>query len=226
MRRRRARDRGAPGLRDHELCRGPGNLARAMGITLGQPRGPLRRRLYRGGSRRVAREDRVEPADRHLGRRRPAMALLRRGPSGGVRAAVGLTPATASAGAATRSLTMRDLCRSVLRPSRRTDSEAAVPIFASATSRWSWPVLDGLAVERHDHVAGPEAALVGRRGARHPRSRGRRGCRARRTARRAAGSAWSTAIAPIDPRRTSPYLIRSSTTRRARLLGTAKPMPW
>ena len=30
---------------------------------------------------------------------------------------------------------------------------------------------------------------------------------------------------PIEPRRTSPNFIRSSTTFRARLLGTAKPIP-
>jgi len=34
MRRRRARGRGMAGLRDSDLCRGPGNLARAMGITI------------------------------------------------------------------------------------------------------------------------------------------------------------------------------------------------
>ena len=31
---------------------------------------------------------------------------------------------------------------------------------------------------------------------------------------------------PIEPRRTSPYLRKSLTTRRARLLGMAKPIPW
>lgn len=34
MRRRRSRYRGSARLRDEALCRGPGNLARAMGITL------------------------------------------------------------------------------------------------------------------------------------------------------------------------------------------------
>jgi DNA-3-methyladenine glycosylase len=34
MRRRRGRYRDASHVPDHELCRGPGNLARAMGITL------------------------------------------------------------------------------------------------------------------------------------------------------------------------------------------------
>jgi DNA-3-methyladenine glycosylase len=34
MRRRRARYKGAAHLREVALCRGPGNLARAMGITL------------------------------------------------------------------------------------------------------------------------------------------------------------------------------------------------
>jgi DNA-3-methyladenine glycosylase len=40
MRRRRARSSGRPGreIADHELCRGPGNLTAALGITLAQNR--------------------------------------------------------------------------------------------------------------------------------------------------------------------------------------------
>ncbi|MBE3133009.1 MAG: DNA-3-methyladenine glycosylase [Acidobacteria bacterium] len=34
MRRRRASRRGARSVQDHDLCRGPGNLTRAMGITI------------------------------------------------------------------------------------------------------------------------------------------------------------------------------------------------
>jgi DNA-3-methyladenine glycosylase len=44
MRRRRARARwrrGRPPVSDHDLCRGPGNLARALGITLADNRRPL-----------------------------------------------------------------------------------------------------------------------------------------------------------------------------------------
>ena len=42
MQRRRRRDRRTPGrIPDHELCRGPGSLARAMGITLADNRGDL-----------------------------------------------------------------------------------------------------------------------------------------------------------------------------------------
>jgi len=41
MRRRRAAARGARGLPDHELCRGPGNLTRAMGITIRDNRADL-----------------------------------------------------------------------------------------------------------------------------------------------------------------------------------------
>jgi DNA-3-methyladenine glycosylase len=47
MRRRRSRARwrkGKPVPRDHELCRGPGNLTAALGITLAQNRLPLTRR--------------------------------------------------------------------------------------------------------------------------------------------------------------------------------------
>ena len=46
MRRRRARApwrRGKPPVSDHELCRGPGNLCRAMGITLADNTLPLTR---------------------------------------------------------------------------------------------------------------------------------------------------------------------------------------
>ena len=46
MRRRRARARwrrGKPLPADHELCRGPGNLSAALGITLAQNRQPLTR---------------------------------------------------------------------------------------------------------------------------------------------------------------------------------------
>jgi DNA-3-methyladenine glycosylase len=46
MRRRRARApwrRGKPPVTDHELCRGPGNLCRAMGITLADNTRPLTR---------------------------------------------------------------------------------------------------------------------------------------------------------------------------------------
>jgi DNA-3-methyladenine glycosylase len=46
MRRRRARApwrKGKPGVPDHELCRGPGNLCRAMGITLADNMRPLTR---------------------------------------------------------------------------------------------------------------------------------------------------------------------------------------
>jgi DNA-3-methyladenine glycosylase len=49
MRRRRARTSGRPGreIADHELCRGPGNLTAALGITLGQNRADLcRSRLF------------------------------------------------------------------------------------------------------------------------------------------------------------------------------------
>lgn len=46
MQRRRAADRGGGTIPDHELCRGPGSLARAMGITLDRNRSDLcRRRL-------------------------------------------------------------------------------------------------------------------------------------------------------------------------------------
>ena len=47
MRRRRSRARwrkGKPVPKDHELCRGPGNLTAALGITLAQNRLPLTRR--------------------------------------------------------------------------------------------------------------------------------------------------------------------------------------
>ena len=46
MRRRRARAKwrkGKPPVSDHELCRGPGNLCRAMGITLDDNQRPLTR---------------------------------------------------------------------------------------------------------------------------------------------------------------------------------------
>ena len=48
MRRRRAPDRRSPGpIPEHELCRGPGSLARAMGITLADNRADLcGRRLW------------------------------------------------------------------------------------------------------------------------------------------------------------------------------------
>jgi DNA-3-methyladenine glycosylase len=43
MRRRRAREAGSPALAipEHELCRGPGNLTRALGITLARNRADL-----------------------------------------------------------------------------------------------------------------------------------------------------------------------------------------
>ena len=65
--RRRRWRRGKPAPPDHELCRGPGNLTAALGITLAQNRLPLTRRPLddrrrrRDASRRV-----VEPAHRHL----------------------------------------------------------------------------------------------------------------------------------------------------------------
>jgi DNA-3-methyladenine glycosylase len=46
MRRRRAKApwrKGKPPVTDHELCRGPGNLCRAMGITLADNQRPLTR---------------------------------------------------------------------------------------------------------------------------------------------------------------------------------------
>jgi DNA-3-methyladenine glycosylase len=47
MKKRRAGDRGGAAIPDHELCRGPGSLSRAMGITLAENRADLSgRRLY------------------------------------------------------------------------------------------------------------------------------------------------------------------------------------
>ena len=82
MTRRRAR---ADGRTDEAaLCRGPGNLTQALGITLKQNRLDLTRtplwiedRGLSGG------DDRVEPQDRHPGRRRASVAMLaRRAPVG------------------------------------------------------------------------------------------------------------------------------------------------
>jgi DNA-3-methyladenine glycosylase len=47
MRQRRVRP-GRPAPRDDDLCRGPGNLTRALGIDLGDNRADLTRRLVRG----------------------------------------------------------------------------------------------------------------------------------------------------------------------------------
>ena len=91
MRRRRARAaRGGPrpvrwARTDSHLCRGPGNLTMAMGITLAENRldlleeTGLRRRI--GGSGGV---DCLGPADRDPRRDRAAMESVGRRPSGGV----------------------------------------------------------------------------------------------------------------------------------------------
>ena len=80
MRRRRAPGAraGSPAPSDDALCRGPGNLTAALGITLAQNGTRLggRDAVHRGsgGADRAAR---LEPADRHPGGRRAALAVLR-----------------------------------------------------------------------------------------------------------------------------------------------------
>ena len=91
MRRRRAREMkgrrrlaaGTPG--DDELCRGPGNLTMAMGITLAENRVDL------GGDRLFVEDrgvhagaDRLGAADRHQGRHRSAVEGVRERLPGGV----------------------------------------------------------------------------------------------------------------------------------------------
>lgn len=58
MHRRRAKApwrKGKPAVPDHELCRGPGNLCRAMGITLADNTRPLTRRPLRIEDRGIGR---------------------------------------------------------------------------------------------------------------------------------------------------------------------------
>lgn len=60
MRRRRAAARwrrGKPPVSDHELCRGPGNLCRAMGITLADNQRPLTRGPLTIHDRGIVRRD-------------------------------------------------------------------------------------------------------------------------------------------------------------------------
>ena len=60
MRRRRARApwrKGKPHVPDHELCRGPGNLCRAMGITLADNTRPLTRGPLTIHDRGIAHSD-------------------------------------------------------------------------------------------------------------------------------------------------------------------------
>ncbi len=76
------RTRGAP---TQALCRGPGNLTRALGITLAQNRLDLVRVDLRIEDRGlVAGRVDVGAAHRHPRRHRPPVALLGRRPSGGV----------------------------------------------------------------------------------------------------------------------------------------------
>ena len=79
MRRRRARSNGrsADALALSELCRGPGNLSKALGITLRDNRRDMissRLTIEDWGLKADAAD--LESADRHSGRRREAMALL------------------------------------------------------------------------------------------------------------------------------------------------------
>ena len=60
MRRRRSRApwrKGKPPVPDHELCRGPGNLCRAMGITLADNLRPLTRGPLTIQDRGIAHDD-------------------------------------------------------------------------------------------------------------------------------------------------------------------------
>ena len=85
---------------------------------------------------------------------------------------------------------------------------------------------DGLAVDDRDDVAGPDAGLVGRRAAAHLGDDHALGARRAQLLGQPRGQRRDLDVADATrgaPRRTC---IRSSTTRRARLLGTAKPMPW
>ena len=128
----RARDerarRAAPARRSptHDLCRGPGNLTMAMGITLAENRRrPARRSPVRRGPRhRASAPIAWGPRDRHQRRDRDAVARVGRGPSRGVRAARGaqlVQRADAGGPAACRT------CRLTARRARRRPRASASP---------------------------------------------------------------------------------------------------
>ena len=78
MRRRRPGRRGAEPPSDAALCRGPGNLTRALGVTLRQNRArPVRGAPVHRGSRPVGRRGALGTADRDHGRYRAAVARVR-----------------------------------------------------------------------------------------------------------------------------------------------------
>ena len=96
MRRRRSREGVDPAaIAEHDLCRGPGNLSRALGITLSENWLDSRERpAVRGRPRPPARRDRLELARRDQRRHRTPLAVLRGWESGGIRQArnVAATP--------------------------------------------------------------------------------------------------------------------------------------
>ena len=171
MRRRRASRRRPQDLPDHDLCRGPGNLTRALGITIRDNRADLcggnlyvedrgvvadgvswspRIGISSGTDRTGDARWRETARSRAAGRREGRNASARRGRDRRVYRVVRCDPCSIGT------------FNSTFFPSRTMETVAVLPIFASATQPQQLAGSStALAVERDDHVAGPEAGLVG-----------------------------------------------------------------
>ena len=140
MRRRRMRGRSGARegrrLPDHELCRGPGNLTVALGITLAQNRLPLTRAAA-GDRRRRRRRRRGRPGARESA---SASAPSARGgaPCVGSRAVSGARPADPSLPRADATILLAMRARSALidpRPAGVVESDAGRHLSAAARRR-------------------------------------------------------------------------------------------
>ena len=242
MRRRRARGTGRRPNRfaTPELCRGPGNLTRALGISLrAQPARPHERPAANRGSR-APRRDVVAGA--------AASGLT----SGSKPSGVVVRSDSAAVSGRRRSTTCAERDRATAIYRRRVpgapdactigdlDRQSHRPLPQQCRAL-TVPPIGGIRQQPDELDRDPRCVTPlkltmmspggGRRRRRPSAGRirdddQRPACSARRAASAMrVVSGWSS-MPLIVPRRTSPYLISSSMTCLARLLGTAKPMPW
>ena len=220
-----------------DLCRGPGNLTRALGISLKHNTRDLTRVALRIEDRGLPARDVVwgrasgsTSAWNITGAVRPPAVRGVRYSEIGTRASRRRSLACSSRAQTLRPRARRLLDRTLTgrlaavadHRQRRGAADLGVGEQPDELRR----VFDRRAVEADDDVVLAQAGAVGvRRAVSMPRRATPRAFGAPELARRSArviGCSW---MPRIVPRRTPPYLMMSSITCRARLLGTANPMP-